>query len=113
MIQETLPKSYRDLEEIRQAIRTLQNVVEDLPRAYRNLSEALDVQYRNNLLQSTQSAIDVGHTLKSAQAALAVTGAKAAELAAEHDVLLHALDFVAGPAGTSAGGEEVPGPEDN
>lgn len=100
MIQETLPKSYRDLGEIQQAIRTLQHVVEDLPQAYRSLSDALDVQYRNNLLDSTRAVIDVEHALKSAQTALAVAGAKAAELAAEHHVLLHALGLVAGPACT-------------
>ncbi len=98
MIQETPPTSYRDLEEIRQAIRTLQHLVEDLPQAYRNLSGALEAQYRNNLLDATQDVIDVENALKSAQTALTVAGTKAAELAAEHNVLLHALAFVAGPA---------------
>jgi lipid A disaccharide synthetase len=103
VIQEALPKSYRDLEEIRQAIRTLQHVVDDLPQAYRSLSHALDVQYRNNLLDPAQAAIDVEHALKSAQAALASAGTKAAELAAEHHLLLHALGLVAGPGCTPEG----------
>lgn len=100
MIQEILPKSYHDLEEIRNAIRTLQAVVEDLPQAYRSLSADLELQHRNNLLDSTQDVVDVEHALKSAQTALAVAATKAAEIAAEHHVLLHALNLIAGPACT-------------
>lgn len=103
MIQETLPKSYRDLEQIRDAIRTLQHVVEELPQACQSLSAALDLQRGNNLLDSTQAVIDVEHALKAAQAALAVVATKAAELAAEHQVLLHALSLVAGPAEAARG----------
>lgn len=100
MIQEKLPKSYRDVEEVRNAVRTLQRLVEDLPQAYRSLSAALDLQHENNLLGSTGDVVDVEHALKSARTALAVAATKAAEIAAEHHVLLHALDLVAGPART-------------
>jgi uncharacterized protein YukE len=104
VIQETLPNSYRDLEEIRRAIRTLQQLVEDLPQAYRGLSAALDQQYRNNMLDSAVEVVDVEHALKSARTALAVAATKAAEIAAEHHVLLHALDLVAGPEHTPEAG---------
>ena len=106
MVQETLPKSYHDLEEIRHAIRTLQHVVDDLPQAYTGIAAALDHQYRNNLLGSAVDVVDVEHALKSAQTALTVAATKAAEIAAEHHVLLHALNLIAGPAGTP---EPAPG----
>jgi hypothetical protein len=112
VIEETLPRSYRDLEEIRQAVRTLQQVVEDLPQAYRGFSDALDAQNRNTLLDSTEASVDVRHGLKSAQTALAVAGAKAAELAAEHRVLLHALGVSLGehphPSPRGAHGSDPP-----
>ena len=99
MVLETLPTSYRDLEEIRQAIKTLQHVIEDLPQVYRNLGAALDLQHQNNLLDSTLDVINVEHALKSAQTALSAAATKAAEIAVEHQVLLHALELVAEPAG--------------
>ena len=100
MIQEKLPESYSDLEEIRTAIRTLQHFVEDLPQAYRRLAAALDVQYQNNLLDAAVDVVEVEHALKSAHTSLAIAATKAEEMAAEHHVLLHALQLVAGPAAT-------------
>ena len=93
-------RRFRDLADIRHAVRTLQDVVTDLPPAYRGLSDALDLLHRNNLLDPTQDVVDLEHALKSAQTALAAAATKAAEIAAEHQVLLHALARVAGPAAT-------------
>lgn len=98
MVLEKLPTSYRDLEEIRHAIKTLQDVIEDLPQVYRSLGAALDLQYRNNALDSTHDVIDVEQALKSAQTALSAAATKAAEIAVEHQVVLHALELVAEPA---------------
>jgi hypothetical protein len=96
-MQEAVPNSYADLDDVRQAITALQAIIDDLPQAYKKLGDALELQYRNNAPDSTQDVTDLEQTLRSARTALAVAATKAAEIAAEHQVMLHALAFVVGP----------------
>lgn len=97
-MQEALTNPYSNLDDVRHAISALQAIIDDLPQAYKRLDDALELQYRNNLLDSTQDAINLEQALRSARTALTVAATKAAEIAAEHQVMLHALAFVDGPA---------------
>lgn len=97
VIQDRLPRSYRDVDEIRDAIRILERIVDDLPQAYKSLAAAIDLQRRQNLLEPTQDVINAEQVFKSAQNALSVAATKAVEISAEHHVVLHDLALLDGP----------------